>query len=241
MRKVIVTGAGGLLGNSLTKTLLENNILVYGITSDEKRVQNLKKYNNFISVVSSFSQYDDLEKKFTDINIDVFFHCAWQGITAKSENNIDFQLQNDNILIIPLITNILTKTNCDKFIFISSIYKLKLNSKETNSYIDNYYGILKETFSSIIKINCVKNEVTFNEVFFTTLYGENDNTNRLVNNLIRKAQNYEIPTLIKGDDLYDFLYIDDAVNGIINICEKGINLKSYYIGHRNLKTFKDIF
>ena len=48
------------------------------------------------------------------------------------------------------------------------------------------------------------------------------------------------PNLVEGNFLYDWVYIEDIVKALCAIADKGINQKSYYIGHEKLYTFKEI-
>lgn len=237
MTKAIITGVGGFLGFSIAKKLLNDGVIVYGISTSEEKIESLKQYKNFIPIIANFSQYNQLYNYINDKDVDVLIHCAWQGTTSKEYQ--DFNIQKNNILIIPDITNLLLEVNCKKVIYIGSAYQHKILKYNSNEYVDNFYGIFKSDFEKLMKLECIKNNISFYSVTFTTLFGVGDTTQRLVNSLIKKAENSEIPTLIDGNNLYDFLYIDDAVEGILSVYKKGVNLKSYYIGQRNLKPFKN--
>jgi nucleoside-diphosphate-sugar epimerase len=69
----------------------------------------------------------------------------------------------------------------------------------------------------------------------------NHATASVVNVVINQLLKEESPKLIGGESLYDVIYIADIVDAFLAMSEKGVNNKSYYIGHRNLRTFKEIF
>ena len=71
-------------------------------------------------------------------------------------------------------------------------------------------------------------------------YGIGNDSKQLINILIKNC--YEgVPTkLIKGDNMYDIAYIEDIVEAIYKISLLGRNMRAYYIGHRKLKTFKEL-
>ena len=46
--------------------------------------------------------------------------------------------------------------------------------------------------------------------------------------------------LIEGTNLHDWTYIDDAVDGLIAVAERGKNGRQYYIGSRKLRKFSEI-
>lgn len=237
MKKVIITGASGFLGNALTEKLLLQDVLVYGISSNEN-IKSKFNNNNFIPIVSKFEEYNNLPNIINTSEIDIIFHCAWLGTTSKDYQDISMQIHN--ISVVNEIINLAVKTNCEKIIYIGSAYQNKVLECENTLYNDNIYGIVKNCCEDLLKLDCIKNNIKFNCIKFTTLYGIGDYSNRLFNNLIKKSLNNISPSLTKGDNLSDYLYIDDAVNGIISVQNKGINLKSYYIGSRKLITFKEI-
>ena len=70
-------------------------------------------------------------------------------------------------------------------------------------------------------------------------YGENNYSKQLVNIVLDCLNKKESPKLVEGNNLYDLVYIQDIVDALIAIGEKGKNKKEYYVGHRELKTFKE--
>lgn len=42
-----------------------------------------------------------------------------------------------------------------------------------------------------------------------------------------------------GDKCNDWVYISDTVSGIIAVSESPYSFKQYYVGHRNISTFKE--
>ena len=62
----------------------------------------------------------------------------------------------------------------------------------------------------------------------------------LPNVLIKQLLQGKEPKLIEGNTSYDMIYINDIVEAFYRIGESGQNLKSYYVGHRQLRTFREI-
>jgi nucleoside-diphosphate-sugar epimerase len=60
-----------------------------------------------------------------------------------------------------------------------------------------------------------------------------------VNTFIRALAADKHLRLVKGDYKNDWMFIDDAVAGIVSVgCSKS-SFTDYYIGHREISTFKD--
>ena len=86
----------------------------------------------------------------------------------------------------------------------------------------------------------LKYHMDFNSILFTNVFGVGDRSSRSTNTLILQLLHGEPVRLIPGDHKHDWTYIDDAVNGIISVIERGKNGVSYYIGDRQLKSFREI-
>ena len=71
-------------------------------------------------------------------------------------------------------------------------------------------------------------------------YGVGNDSRQLINTVIKNCYTGQPSKLITGNNQYDIAHISDVARGIVAIGEKGINLRSYYIGHRTLRTFREI-
>ena len=69
-------------------------------------------------------------------------------------------------------------------------------------------------------------------------YGEGNRSMQLFNVVVKTLLNNQSPKLIEGNNLYDMMYIKDIIDAFIAIAERGVSGRSYYIGHRKLKTFR---
>ena len=94
MRKVIVTGAGGFIDESLVKELFHKEMIVYGADIDISKFNEFNKYQNFIPVVADFSIYGKLPQLIENREIDVFYHFAWEGGFTSAIRDYSLQMQN---------------------------------------------------------------------------------------------------------------------------------------------------
>ena len=102
------------------------------------------------------------------------------------------------------------------------------------------YGTAKMTSEMLLKILAFSFGMEINVGLIGSTYGEGDYSKMVQNVLINHFIKGKSPKLISGETLYDWVYIDDIISGFISIAEKGINQKTYYIGHQNQRTFKQI-
>lgn len=242
MKKAVVTGAGGFIGGALTKLLLDKGITVYGIDISESLLKKFGDSENFIPIVADFSRYGHLHEMITDKEIDVFYHFAWQGVFGTAFQNYRMQLDNANYAADALNEAICME--CKKFVFAGTY-----NEIETADFFDisgtkfRYtciYSAAKTAAEIICKTIASNSNILYSAGLVAMAYGENNRSQTLPNVVITQLVNSESPKLIKGNIPYDLIYIDDVASAFYAVGENGVNLRSYYIGHRRLKTFQEL-
>jgi nucleoside-diphosphate-sugar epimerase len=111
------------------------------------------------------------------------------------------------------------------------------------SHIDgapsNVYGSVKKATRMISHSLAKQQDVDFISVALANTFGPGDYSNRSTNIIIRNLLNNESILLTKGNHLYDWIYIEDTVDGIISALMHGRSDELYYIGD-NLKPLKNI-
>ena len=241
MKKAIVTGAGGFIGGALTKLLLNKVITVYGVDISEEQLKRFLSYENFRPVIADFTKYDLLHEMITDKDIDVFYHFAWQGVYGEAFK--DYRLQLSNATYAADAITEAVKIGCKKFVFAGTYNEIEVadffdlgNAKPRYTCI---YSGAKTVSEIILKTIASNNGILYSCGLTSMSYGENNRSMMLTNVVIKQLLNGESPKLIEGNIPYDFVYIDDIARAFYSIGERGKNLKSYYIGHRKLKTFRE--
>ncbi len=242
MKKAIVTGAGGFIGGALTHFLLENGVLVYGVDISENALARHDSWENFIPVVADFAGYGGLHEMIRD-NIDVFYHFARQGGYGDSFKNYRLQL-NNSIADCDAITAAY-KIGCKKFVFAGSVNEYEMNTYITADYFEPrytyVYSAVKQVSEAICKTIAFYNGIDYCAGRIAMAYGENFRSPSSLPNVIIKNLITNTPCkLVEGTNLYDMIYIDDIVRAFYAIGEHGTNMKSYYVGHRKIGTFREI-
>ncbi|MBE6904692.1 MAG: NAD(P)-dependent oxidoreductase [Ruminococcaceae bacterium] len=243
MKKVIVTGATGFIGSALVKRLLADGVTVYGVDLDKNKLEAMRQYGDFIPVVAEFSDYGKLNELLPQESIDVFFYLAWSGVSGANMSDNAVQWLNADIAF---------KTMCladsflhvKKFVFAGSSYEFKVEPIQIDGHQffanSSIYGAAKHACRVMCEAYASTKRFFFNSFSFTNVFGLGDCSKRSTNLLIKQFQTGISPKLIQGNHLHDWVYIDDAIEGILAVAEKGLPLKQYYIGARDLNTFAQI-
>ena len=83
------------------------------------------------------------------------------------------------------------------------------------------------------KTVAVQNNIEFIDVVISNIYGVGEESERFLNATVKKiVSGTESIDLTTCEQIYDFIYVTDAVRQIRFASEKGMNLNSYYIGNK---------
>ncbi len=242
-RVAVVTGANGFVGTHLVESLLAKGYFVYAVTTDDhafKQVDSSKLKN----LVLFFDDYPKLVSEIKE-GVDVFFHCAWQGVWGDAFK--DYNLQMRNAVYAGKTMEIAAQLNAKRFVLLSTVNVLEAKKIIADSTSFNKlrattnYAMAKLSAEMICRTLSCQNGVEFNCAYISMIFGEGNRSMMVPNVVITKLLKGEAVDLIEGKGLYDLVYVKDAVEGLIAIGERGVNLKSYYVGNRELVTFREIF
>ena len=232
-KKILITGCAGFIGFHLAKKFFKQDVEIIGIDSLNnyysknlklKRLKILHKYKNFSFKKIDLKDFKNVYKYLKNKKIDIIFHLAAQpGVRISYLNPLN--TLNQNIISFINILEIARIKKIKKFIYASSssvygdtkIYPFVESDKENvpvsiygSSKISN--EILASSYSKNFKIKCLGLR------FFTVYgpYGRPDMAYFSFLNCLRK--NKHITVFNRGIMKRDFTYIDDVVDGIINVC-----------------------
>ena len=240
MKTAIVTGAGGFIGGALTKLLLDEGITVYGVDISEKALARYNGKENFVPIVADFTKYDHLHEMIRG-DIDVFYHFAWQGVFGDAFKDYRLQLSNAAYAVDALQEAI--KIGCKKFVFAGTYNELEVTEHFDMSGQRPRYTCIYSAAKSVSEIMCktiaANSGIEYSAGLTVMAYGENNRSMMLANVVLKQLVNGESPRLIAGNIPYDMIYIDDIARAFYAIGERGVPLRSYYVGHRTLRTFRE--
>lgn len=239
MKTAIVTGAGGFIGGALTELLLNKGVTVYGVDISERALARHSGKANFHPVVADFTKYDHLHEMICD-DVDVFYHFAWQGVFGEPFK--DYRLQLSNAASAGDAITEAVQIGCKKFVFAGTYNEIEVTDHfDMSGQSPRYtciYSAAKAAAEIICKTIAANSGIEYSAGLTAMSYGQNNRSMMLANVVLKQLVRGESPRLIEGNIPYDFIYIDDIARAFYAIGERGVHLRSYYVGHRTLRTFR---
>lgn len=241
MKTAIVTGASGFVGGALVRELVSNGVNVYAIVRNKEKSAGLKKLDNVVIIECNMSEYKNLNQFISDKEIDVFYHFAWDGTVGEKRSDYTLQLRNAEFTCDAV--KVAKTMNAKKFVFAGSIieyeYEKCIKEKHFNIGTNYIYGIGKITARKMGQVLANSIEIDFIPTIISNIYGVGEISDRLFKSTIKKILNGEKTSFTTCEQLYDFIYIEDAARAFYLIGEKGRGFRNYYIGNRNPKKLKE--
>lgn len=237
--KAIVTGANGFIGQKLVNELLKNDyeIIALDICFNEKLINN--KNVTCINVLNK--DIFDLKNEMPIGNYDCFFHLAWVGTSGSMRADYDVQLKNVKITCDYI--KFCKEIGCKRIIYASSINEIETYEYLQSDNIDPVggyiYGAGKLAAHLMGETIAKLNNIEFIPVIITNIYGVGEKSARLIYTSIKKLINGEHCSFTDGYQMYDFIYLTDAITSIVEISKKGKPFNRYYIGFGNPKPLRE--
>jgi len=241
-KKILITGATGIVGFNLCKELkkipceihinylndLDNNFkeLDHSITHHKFDITNIEKINNL-------PQFD------------IIFHCSGYGQPLKFTTDPEKTFLLNTVSLSHLLNKVRENGN---FIFLSTseIYaesednnedcKITINpSNSRNCYI------LSKLFGETM-LSLTSKKINHKIIRLCLCYGpgfKNSDKRVLSEFIMKGVDKKEISLMDDGSDIRSYIYIDDCIEGILNILSKGKH-KLYNIGGKDLLTIYNL-
>ena len=236
MKRVIVAGAGGFLGKNLIKNLVARG---YSVTAlDVKLDEELRSLVEFISVESKTLE---LVKEQLKQVYECFYDLAWVGTSGPKR--ADYNIQLDNVRLTCDYVKLAVEIGCKRFIYASSINEMQAYEYLQSDNIEPSWGYIYSTGKLaahfMAETIAFQQGIEFIPVIITNIYGVGEKSARLVYTMITKLLKGEHCSFTEGYQTYDFIYITDAINSIIEVAEKGRAFNRYYIGSGEPKSLRE--
>jgi nucleoside-diphosphate-sugar epimerase len=248
MKKIVITGATGMIGSAIARQSLMNGIEVLCIIrKDSNRFDNIPKSKGIKIILADLQDYSVLDN--IGENYDVFFHLAWDKTFGNERDNVDIQLKNIQYTLDAV--RLAKRLGCSIFVGAGSQAEYGTVSEplrpDTSINPQSGYGIAKYTACKLSGLLCSQLSMRHNWLRIISTFGPFDAPYTLIMHVINELLMGRSVELTKCEQIWDYLYSDDAARAFLAVAKNGIDGKIYPLGSGNprklseyIKTIKNI-
>ena len=239
IQKIIVTGATGAVGSAVVRRAVDKGMdLTCIVHQGSKRLGNLPQSDKVHIVECNLQDYRSLS---LERQYDAFIHLSWEKTVGAFRD--DAEVQTRNIQYTLDAVQLAHRCGCSVFVGVGSQAEYGVQSVDLTTDLpvkpESGYGIAKFAAGKLSAMLCKSLGMRQNWVRILSVYGPNDGENTLVSYVIRELKAGRSPELTKCEQVWDYLYADDAADAILAIVEKGKCGKAYPLGSGNGRRLSD--
>ena len=239
MKSIVITGATSMIGVALIQQAIKKNIQVLCLVrKNSTRLNNLPN-SDLIQV--EFVDAADYKNVALNIQCDVFYHLTWDKTLGAARDDVDGQILNIQYTLDAV--RLAQRLGCKKFVGAGSQAEYGIVSEplkpETPVNPQSGYGIAKYGAGKLSHLLCTQLGLSFNWVRILSVFGPFDTSNTLIMYTINELRAGRSPEFTKCEQIWDYLYCDNAANALLIIGEKGLDGKTYPLGSGNGKKLSE--
>jgi UDP-glucose 4-epimerase len=222
--RCLVTGASGHLGSHLTRLLLDSGEDVTVLVRPSSNLWRLDGILDRVHVI--YGNLEDPGNSAAELrraSPETVFHLAWSGVTARSRNRPEMLIGNVTGSL--QLFRIVQTAGCRCWVGIGSQAEYGRRteplSEEMDPRPDTLYGEAKLCLSRMLASLCGESGIRFVWMRLLAAYGPKDSPEHLIPYVIEKLLDGSRPALTTGEQLWDYLYVEDAAEAIYTAGRSG--------------------
>lgn len=222
MERIVITGATGFLGRNLAKLFLDQGAEVFApVRPQSGKRQLLPDHPNLHVILAPLEETGLWEKAIGQA--DGFFHFAWGGV---NRGEIDSpQVQERNVKMSLECVRAASRLGCGIFMDAGSRVEYGTPGVPFKEDLDchpvNAYGQAKWEFYQKAAPLCGMLGMGFFHLRFFSVYGPGDHPWSIISTLSRELPKGEKVALSACRHLWNFMYIQDAVQAVYELYRHG--------------------
>lgn len=242
LKRAVVTGPTGVLGTALIKKLIKEGIETHVVCHPgSKRTASIINHPLVNKIECDMSNIKELPILIGS-SCDAFFHLAWLG-TQNHNNRMDMYLQNTNVSYTLDAVEAAHDLNCKVFVGAGSQAEYGridgIIHPDTVAKPISGYGMAKLCAGQMTKVMCKEYGIRHVWPRVVSTYGINDSPNTLISVVIDKLLSGQKPALTAGEQVWDYLYSEDAADAFLKMAECGKDGAVYVLGSGQTKKLRE--
>jgi dTDP-6-deoxy-L-talose 4-dehydrogenase (NAD+) len=219
MKKVLVTGATGFIGNYVIEELLKHDVEIVTTSANKEKVKRQLWYDNVKYIPFDFNHFDSTTNYFLYFNEpDILIHLAWEGLpNYKSSFHTEINLPTHKALLENIIRNglkdITVTGTCLEYGMQEGCLSEGLPARPSNPY-----AIAKNELRIFIEEMQQQYPFSFKWLRLFYMYGKGQNENSLLSQLDKTLENGDdVFNMSGGEQTRDYLPVEKVAAYIVKI------------------------
>ena len=265
MKKVVITGATGAIGRALVSVCIKAGYEVLAVVHrNSKRASELEKtgycrvlyldlleYEHALDAMKEQGiPFDNMENLSTALLVgescgtngyEYFFHLAWMAPFGKERENLPLQLENVKASLAAV--HFAKALGCAVFTGAGSQAEYgrvegKL-SPDTPAFPETGYGIAKLCAGQMTRLACEQIGLKHIWPRILSVYGPYDREQTLISTAINDMMNNRETFFTPCDQMWDYVFSEDAARAMLLCAQKGKHGSVYVIGSGEVHLLKE--
>lgn len=247
MKTAVITGATGAIGRALVNICIDAGYEILAIVHRESsRASELDLIEHCHVLLINLDEYenaiDEIDKQGIKLaGYELFFHLAWMAPFGRDRDNLTLQL--DNVDASLEAVKLAKELGCKAFIGAGSQAEYgrvegKL-SADTATFPETGYGIAKLCAGQMTRLLASQLEIRHVWCRILSAYGPYDREQTLISNAIINMMADNDTEFSPCDQMWDYIYADDAARAMLLVAANGDDGNVYVIGSGDVKPLKE--
>jgi nucleoside-diphosphate-sugar epimerase len=216
--RCFVTGATGHIGSHLVRHLLERNVEVAALV--RPRTSNLWRIEDILGrlhvIKGDLSHIDHSSTAIREFAPEIVIHLGWHGVSSGYRN--DPAQITQNLYGSLKLLQLAHEGGCQKWVGLGSQAEYGPSNEVLTEDLPTRpvttYGVVKLCLGLLSQKLCEAYGIGFAWLRLTASYGPMDDYHHMIPELILKLLRGQKPALTLGEQRWDYLYAEDAVEAI---------------------------
>ena len=220
-RRIAITGASGFIGARIAERLLERGhalaLLIRSPKPDDRAAAIYGQCETIVGDLQSPTSYADALHAFRP---DTLLHAAWVGVAGADR---DDPRQIANIAATAALLEQAIAAGVDSFVGLGSQAEYGRQNRKLDEGAPveptTLYGLSKLAAYRVTDSICRMRQLRHAWLRVFSVYGPRDNPGWLIPSLIAKLYAGQTPELTRCEQIWDFLFVDDAADAAVTVLE----------------------
>ena len=245
---IVIIGAAGFIGTNLAIRLSYNNHLLLVDRNpsyfEHIKALNLPNIDYYVDELTYNSEFDRFIKK-----DDIVYHLFSTSIPTTSNQQISQELET-NVIFSSNLFETCGRQCVKQVVFLSSggtVYGIEGNSPQSEESVTNpitSYGLQKIAIEKLLYLNHYIYGFDYKIIRLANPYGPFQRPNGVLGAvttfIYRALKDEKIIVYGDGSVVRDFIYIDDAIDGILKISNQQSQYNLYNLGSGKGTSIKEL-